>query len=222
MRILLVGHGKMGRMVESLAPEYGCEVIGIVDPRRRRPGRRRRRVAERRRRDRLFHCGRGSDATCPCSPGAASTLCLARPGGAAARRCSGGRSRKAGPRLWPRRISRPASSCSKRSSRALPSCSRGRKTSRAFVHETHHSAKKDAPSGTALLLRAHDGERRIYAGESTWHPRESGSCPEPTRSASMVRPKRLRSPTQPAIARRSRGERWPPRNGSRASAAGSQ
>jgi 4-hydroxy-tetrahydrodipicolinate reductase len=32
MRILLVGHGKMGRMVESFAPEYGCEVAGIVDP----------------------------------------------------------------------------------------------------------------------------------------------------------------------------------------------
>jgi len=32
MRILLVGHGKMGRLVDSLAPEYGCEVAGIVDP----------------------------------------------------------------------------------------------------------------------------------------------------------------------------------------------
>ena len=32
MRILLVGHGKMGRLVETLAPEYGGEVIGIIDP----------------------------------------------------------------------------------------------------------------------------------------------------------------------------------------------
>jgi 4-hydroxy-tetrahydrodipicolinate reductase len=32
MRILLVGHGKMGRLVESLAGEYGCEIAGIVDP----------------------------------------------------------------------------------------------------------------------------------------------------------------------------------------------
>jgi 4-hydroxy-tetrahydrodipicolinate reductase len=30
--ILLVGYGKMGKMVESLASEYGCEVAGIVDP----------------------------------------------------------------------------------------------------------------------------------------------------------------------------------------------
>ena len=32
MRILLVGHGKMGRMIESLAPEYDCEVAGVIDP----------------------------------------------------------------------------------------------------------------------------------------------------------------------------------------------
>jgi 4-hydroxy-tetrahydrodipicolinate reductase len=32
LRVLLVGHGKMGRLVETLAPEYGCEVAGIVDP----------------------------------------------------------------------------------------------------------------------------------------------------------------------------------------------
>jgi len=32
MKILLVGHGKMGKMVEALAAEYGCEIAGIVDP----------------------------------------------------------------------------------------------------------------------------------------------------------------------------------------------
>jgi len=32
MRILIVGHGKMGRLVESLAPHYGAEVVGVVDP----------------------------------------------------------------------------------------------------------------------------------------------------------------------------------------------
>ena len=31
MRILLVGHGRMGRMVESLAVDYDCEVAGIVE-----------------------------------------------------------------------------------------------------------------------------------------------------------------------------------------------
>src|SRR3989442_5277016 len=32
MRILLVGHGRMGQLVASLAGEYGCEVAGIIDP----------------------------------------------------------------------------------------------------------------------------------------------------------------------------------------------
>jgi 4-hydroxy-tetrahydrodipicolinate reductase len=31
MRILLIGHGRMGRLVESLAPEYDCEVAGVVE-----------------------------------------------------------------------------------------------------------------------------------------------------------------------------------------------
>jgi 4-hydroxy-tetrahydrodipicolinate reductase len=30
-RLLLVGHGRMGRLVESLAPEYGFQVVGTVD-----------------------------------------------------------------------------------------------------------------------------------------------------------------------------------------------
>jgi 4-hydroxy-tetrahydrodipicolinate reductase len=32
MQILLVGYGKMGRMVESLAGDYGCVVAGAIDP----------------------------------------------------------------------------------------------------------------------------------------------------------------------------------------------
>ena len=31
MRILLVGHGRMGRLVESLVGDYGCEVAGILE-----------------------------------------------------------------------------------------------------------------------------------------------------------------------------------------------
>jgi len=32
MKILLVGHGRMGRLVGDLAPDYGCEVAGVIDP----------------------------------------------------------------------------------------------------------------------------------------------------------------------------------------------
>lgn len=31
MRILILGHGRMGRLVESLAPEYGATIAGVVD-----------------------------------------------------------------------------------------------------------------------------------------------------------------------------------------------
>lgn len=29
-RILLIGHGRMGRLVEQFAPEYGCEIAGVL------------------------------------------------------------------------------------------------------------------------------------------------------------------------------------------------
>jgi len=31
-KILLVGYGRMGKLVESLAGEYDCEVAGVIDP----------------------------------------------------------------------------------------------------------------------------------------------------------------------------------------------
>lgn len=31
MRLLLLGHGRMGQLVEVLAPEYGCEIAGVID-----------------------------------------------------------------------------------------------------------------------------------------------------------------------------------------------
>ena len=32
MRVLLVGYGKMGRLIGELAPQFGAEVAGVVDP----------------------------------------------------------------------------------------------------------------------------------------------------------------------------------------------
>jgi len=31
VRLLLVGYGRMGRLIEELAPEHGCEVAGRID-----------------------------------------------------------------------------------------------------------------------------------------------------------------------------------------------
>jgi 4-hydroxy-tetrahydrodipicolinate reductase len=30
LRILLIGHGRMGQLVEGLAPSYGCEIVAVV------------------------------------------------------------------------------------------------------------------------------------------------------------------------------------------------
>jgi 4-hydroxy-tetrahydrodipicolinate reductase len=32
LRVVLVGHGKMGKLVAELAPHYKCEVVGVIDP----------------------------------------------------------------------------------------------------------------------------------------------------------------------------------------------
>ena len=32
MRVLLVGHGKMGQLVGELSKSYGCDVAGVIDP----------------------------------------------------------------------------------------------------------------------------------------------------------------------------------------------
>ena len=38
MKLLLIGYGRMGKLVEALAPEYGCEVAGVLDSRVNRQG----------------------------------------------------------------------------------------------------------------------------------------------------------------------------------------
>jgi 4-hydroxy-tetrahydrodipicolinate reductase len=38
MKLLVVGYGRMGRLVEALAPEYGCEVAGVLDEHNNRDG----------------------------------------------------------------------------------------------------------------------------------------------------------------------------------------
>ena len=47
----------------------------------------------------------------------------------------------------------------------------------AFLHEAHHAAKKDAPSGTALLAEAGDGAGRVSRGRSTSASTRAGFIP---------------------------------------------
>ena len=154
MRILLVGHGKMGHMVESLAGEFGCEVAGVIDPQ-----------------DPTGHDGPASDrwkgvdvALDFTSPDAVvkNVPVLARRGISVVIGTTGWQKdepevRRAvadtgvgivvapnfstGVVLFEAIVARAAALFSPHSEFG------------AWLHEAHHGAKKDAPSGTALLLK---------------------------------------------------------------------
>jgi len=154
MKILLVGHGRMGRLVGDLAPQYDCEVAGVIDPQS------------------PLHGGgpddirwSGIDVAIDFSfPEAVKTNvpALARQGINVVIGTTGWQADQASVRravedagigvvaapnfatgvvLFQAIVSRAAALFA-----AQPDFG-------AFVHESHHAAKKDAPSGTALLLQ---------------------------------------------------------------------
>jgi 4-hydroxy-tetrahydrodipicolinate reductase len=155
MRILLVGHGRMGRLVESLAGEYGGEIVGIVDP--ASPA----------------HSGpvdddrwRGTDVAIDfTSPDAVMTNAptLARRGINLVLGTTGWHHHEAELRgivadAGVGVVAAPNFSAGVVLFGAVVSYAAKLFSSRddfgAFLHETHHAMKKDAPSGTALLLKA--------------------------------------------------------------------
>jgi len=161
MKLLLVGRGRMGRLVESLAPEYGCEIAGSVG----------RALALR-------------PAEWPAADVAVDfSLADAVPGNfrqLAAR----GTAIVIGTTGWQTHerelralaaehgigvVSAPnfalgvnlfAALAARAAELVAPRPSFG-----AWIHELHHAAKRDAPSGTALLLQAalasHGFDRKI-------------------------------------------------------------
>jgi 4-hydroxy-tetrahydrodipicolinate reductase len=154
MQILLVGYGRMGRLIGDLAPEYGCEVAGVIDPQS------------------PLHAGpldqerwRGVDVAIDFTfPGAVkpNVETLARLGINVVIGTTGWHTDEAAVRR--------AAAAADLGVVAAPNFSAGvvifdaivaraaqlfasQKDFGAFVHEAHHAAKKDAPSGTALLLK---------------------------------------------------------------------
>jgi 4-hydroxy-tetrahydrodipicolinate reductase len=150
-RILLVGHGRMGRLVESLAASHGCEIAGIVTSRS------------------------GADAIAAGDFGPVDVAVDFSLGPAVgdhlaqfARRrlnavigTTGWTADEAAKTLAERagigvlaaanfsigvHVFRLAVEAAAARFAAMDSVG-------AFVHEAHHAAKKDAPSGTALLLK---------------------------------------------------------------------
>jgi 4-hydroxy-tetrahydrodipicolinate reductase len=154
MRILLVGHGKMGRMVEGLAAEYGCEVAGVIDPQSAKHGG-----------GPDAQAWAGVDVAIDFSTAASvpiNALALARRGINLVVGTTGWSKDEAAVRA--------AIDESGAGIVVAPNFSAGvvvfdaivayaarlfaqREDFGAYLHEIHHRAKVDAPSGTALLLK---------------------------------------------------------------------
>jgi 4-hydroxy-tetrahydrodipicolinate reductase len=152
LRLLLVGHGRMGRLVESLAPAHGCEIAGIVTGRSGPNA-----IAS-------DDFGRIDLAIDFSQPGAVrpNLTQLASRGIGAVIGTTGWQTDESGLRDLVRRanIGVLASAnfsigmaifrvLAREAARRFATTETG-----AWIHESHHAAKKDAPSGTALMLKA--------------------------------------------------------------------
>jgi 4-hydroxy-tetrahydrodipicolinate reductase len=155
MRLLLLGHGRMGKLVEALAPEYGCDVCGVLDDVSNEGGA-------------GLTPGRWPDVEVAIDFSIASAVeenvrSLAALGinvvvGTTGWDDAKPRVRDIVERMGIGVVAAPNFSTGailfgeivKAASRLIaPHADYG-----AYVHEMHHSAKRDAPSGTALSLRA--------------------------------------------------------------------
>ena len=177
MRILLVGHGRMGRLVGDLAAEYEGEVAGIIDPLS------------------PLHAGgpelerwRGVDVAIDFSlPDAvkANVPALARHGiniviGTTGWQADEATIRRAVAEAGIGVVAAPNFSTGVVLFEAMVAYAAklfaGQKEFGAFLHEAHHAAKKDAPSGTALLLK-HAMEEAGFARAIDVSSTRAGSIP---------------------------------------------
>jgi 4-hydroxy-tetrahydrodipicolinate reductase len=154
MRILLVGYGKMGKLVGDLAPQYGCEVAGIVDP---------------------HSPSHGGGADDPKWNGVDVAIDFSTPDvvvSNAVTLAGRGINLVIGTTGWQKNeaVVRQAVASGGAGAVVAPNFSTGvvlfealagqaaklfapQQDFGAFLHEAHHAAKKDAPSGTALFLK---------------------------------------------------------------------
>jgi len=154
VRLLLVGHGRMGRLVEGLAPSYGFEVAGVLDAASNAGGAGV--TAERCRGVDVavdFSTAEATLATAPRFAARGVALVVGTTGWQG----SEAEVREAVARGGIGAVVAANFSLGATVLDALAEAAGrllgGAEAYGAFIHEAHHSAKKDAPSGTALMLR---------------------------------------------------------------------
>jgi 4-hydroxy-tetrahydrodipicolinate reductase len=154
MRLLVVGRGRMGRLVEELAPAYGFEVAGILDEATNAGGEGA--TPERCRGVHVavdFSTAEATLATAPRLAALGVSLVVGTTGWQAREaELREAVSRSAIGAVVAANFSLGANvldALTESAGRLL----RDAEAYGAFIHEAHHRAKKDAPSGTALMLR---------------------------------------------------------------------
>ena len=155
MRILLVGYGRMGQLVGELAPEYGGEVVGVVDP--QSPHQTGSADDDRWR----GQVDVAIDFSLPDAV-AANVTALARRGVNIVIGTTGWQSHEARLRTLVADcgigvVAAPNFATGVVLFQAIVGFAAehmaGQPEIQAWLHEAHHAMKKDAPSGTALLLK---------------------------------------------------------------------
>ena len=152
MRILLVGHGRVGRLVESLAREYDCDVAGVIDSRSSPSG-----AGDA---ERWGPVDVAIDFSSP-SAVAVNVPALARRGIDLVVGTTGWQRDEASVRaaveesgvgiVASANFSTGVAIFEAAVAQAATLFARQAEFG-AWIHEAHHAAKKDAPSGTALML----------------------------------------------------------------------
>lgn len=154
MRLLIVGHGRMGRLVESLAPDYGFDAAGILEIETNTGG------------DGVTaEACRGVDVAVDFSTAEATVA-------TAPRLAAEGVNLVVGTTGWQDREAEVREAIQKAGVGAVVAANfslganlmnalastmgallKDKETYGAWIHEAHHKAKVDAPSGTALMLK---------------------------------------------------------------------
>ena len=154
MKIVLVGYGKMGQLVGSLVPQYGHELVGVIDP---------------------LSPSHGGDPDDPKWQGADVAIDFSTPAVVVANAVALARrgiNLVIGTTGWQKdeALVRDAVAAGGGAAVVAPNFSTGvvvfeavvgyaaglfaaQPDFGAFLHEAHHQQKKDAPSGTALFLK---------------------------------------------------------------------
>ena len=175
MRILLLGHGRMGRLVESLAPAYDATIAGVID---QRSG------------ERAIADGNYGDVDVAIDFTLADAVVKNLPQLAERKinvviGTTGWQSREAAMRAIAEKAGIGVLAASNFSlgmnvfQLAVEEASRHfarHAEFGAWIHEAHHVMKKDAPSGTALTIK-HGIEQAGYARPIDMSSTRAGSVP---------------------------------------------